>query len=91
MPEKIRLEIASQAERPIDPSAVLELYASEQWWPERTRSQVADVLRTGPAVGAWTAHRLVGFARAVTDGVFRVYVEDLSSRRTCVTPGSAGC
>ena len=77
MPERIGVEVTSHAERPIDPSGVLDLYAAEQWWPDRTRSQLAEVLEAGPAVGAWMADRLVGFARAVTDGAFRVYVEDV--------------
>ncbi len=77
MPEASKVEIASQAERSINPGAVLDLYAAEQWWPERTLSEVTAVLLTGPAVGAWTADRLVGFARAVTDGHFRAYVEDV--------------
>jgi ribosomal protein S18 acetylase RimI-like enzyme len=35
------------------------------------------VLGFGPAVGAWAGDRLVGFVRAVTDGAFRAYVEDV--------------
>jgi GNAT superfamily N-acetyltransferase len=35
------------------------------------------VLAGGPAVGAWHEAALVGFARAVTDGVLRAYVEDV--------------
>jgi predicted GNAT family N-acyltransferase len=59
------------------PSAVLALYRSERWWPERTEPQMASVLETAPAVGAWEHDRLVGFARAVTDGVTRAYLEDV--------------
>jgi GNAT superfamily N-acetyltransferase len=35
------------------------------------------VLGGSPAVGAWHGGQLVGFARAVTDGVLRAYVEDV--------------
>ncbi len=35
------------------------------------------MLSHGPAVGAWDGGEVVGFARAVTDGVFRAYVEDV--------------
>lgn len=30
-----------------------------------------------PAVGAWRGDRLVGFARSVSDGVLRAYIEDV--------------
>ena len=50
-------EIRNHAERRIDPSAVLALYATEGWWPERTSTQVATVLNSGPAVGAWAGLR----------------------------------
>jgi ribosomal protein S18 acetylase RimI-like enzyme len=73
----IGTEIRSHAERRIDPGAVLALYATEGWWPERTSTQLATVLDSGPAVGAYAGDRLVGFARAVTDGAFRTYVEDV--------------
>ncbi len=69
--------VRSHAERPIDPGDVIGLYSAEGWWPERSRPQLAAVLDAGPAVGAWAGDRLVGFARAVTDGVFRAYVEDV--------------
>jgi N-acetylglutamate synthase-like GNAT family acetyltransferase len=77
MPRGTRVEVTSHAERPIDPSGVLELYAVEQWWPDRTRSQLVEVLERDPAVGAWIGDRLVGFACALPDGAFRVYVEDV--------------
>jgi ribosomal protein S18 acetylase RimI-like enzyme len=31
----------------------------------------------GPAVGAWQSDQLVGFIRAVTDGLLRAYLEDV--------------
>ena len=77
MPRMTGVEVSSHAERPIDPGEVIGLYAAEGWWPERSSSQLAAVLESGPAVGAWAEDRLVGFARAVTDGVFRGYVEDV--------------
>ncbi|WP_328294060.1 GNAT family N-acetyltransferase [Kineococcus sp. NBC_00420] len=69
--------IATHAEEPLDPSAVLALFAAEGWWPERTPSTVQDVLDRGPAVAARVGRRVVGFARAVSDGAFRAYVEDV--------------
>ena len=35
------------------------------------------MLRASPAVGAWHGQDLIGFARAVTDGILRAYVEDV--------------
>src|ERR1022692_191973 len=32
---------------------------------------------SSPAVGAWHEDEILGFARAVTDGVLRAYVEDV--------------
>lgn len=40
------------------------------------------MLAAFPAVGAWDADELIGFARAVTDECFRAYVED-----AIVSPG----
>lgn len=70
---------------------VLALYRTAGWWPERTAAQLSAVLRGSPAaVGAWHGMawhggQLIGFARAVTDGVLRAYVEDV-----IVAPGHSG-
>ncbi len=69
--------VLSYSERTIPADQVLALYHAAQWWPERTPDQVGAVLRGSPAVGAWRGGQLVGFARAVTDGVLRAYVEDV--------------
>jgi ribosomal protein S18 acetylase RimI-like enzyme len=69
--------ILSHTEREIPADQVLALYRAARWWPERTCEQVDLVLRGSPAVGAWQGNQLVGFARAVTDGVLRAYVEDV--------------
>ncbi len=53
------------------------LYAEVDWWPERAAADIAHLLGAGPAVGAWQRDQLVGFARAITDGVCRAYVEDV--------------
>jgi ribosomal protein S18 acetylase RimI-like enzyme len=69
--------VLSHTEREIPASQVLALYRTARWWPERTPEQVAVVLRGSRAVGAWQGSQLIGFARAVTDGVLRAYVEDV--------------
>ena len=63
--------------RPIPPGSVLRLFAEVGWWPERTAEDVAAVLASGPAVGAWEGDELVGFARAISDGRVRAYIEDV--------------
>lgn len=56
---------------------MVELYKTENWWPERTPEDVDAVIAAFPAVGAWRDGRLVGFARAITDGRFHAYLEDV--------------
>jgi GNAT superfamily N-acetyltransferase len=79
------------SERPVDVADLLILFQAEGWWPRCTEGAMAEVIAAGPAVGAWVGERLVGFARAVTDGAFRAYVEDVvvaeSARRSGVARG----
>jgi ribosomal protein S18 acetylase RimI-like enzyme len=69
--------VVPHGQRGIPAEGVLRLYRAESWWPERTAEQVRHVLRVAPAVGAWHGQDLIGFARAVTDGILRAYVEDV--------------
>lgn len=71
------LSILSADERPIPGAAVRRLYDNENWWPDRSAADIEAVTRAFPAVGAWRADRLVGFARALTDGRFHAYAEDV--------------
>jgi GNAT superfamily N-acetyltransferase len=71
------IQVTPHASRPITADQVVALYRAEGWWPERTADQVARVLDAFPAVGAWRGDRLVGFARSVSDGVLRAYIEDV--------------
>ncbi|GHO56792.1 GNAT family N-acetyltransferase [Ktedonobacter robiniae] len=71
------IQIFLHEEQPIDPHAVRELYTSVEWWPERTEEQIAQVLASDVAVGAWDGERLVGFARVVSDHIFHAYIEDV--------------
>ncbi|MBC3192396.1 GNAT family N-acetyltransferase [Pseudonocardia sp. C8] len=71
-------DVLTHAERPIPAQAVRALYRAPGWWPDRTDHQIGRALvGGGPAVGAWHDDELVGFARAVSDGVLRAYVEDV--------------
>jgi len=64
-------------ERPIDIAALLRLYESTPWARGRDPAGVAASLSPSIAVGAWEGDRLVGFARALSDGRYRAYVEDV--------------
>lgn len=71
------IEITEMAERPIDAADVRRLYDGAGWWPERESDSIAQAIAATVAVGAWDGERLVGFARALTDGVHRAYIEDV--------------
>lgn len=71
------IQIALYSERPISAQAVRQLYDAVDWWPDRTIKQIEAVLEHDVAVGAWDGDRLVGFARALSDGHFRAYIEDV--------------
>jgi ribosomal protein S18 acetylase RimI-like enzyme len=71
------VELRSHRERPIPPKAVRELYEHVGWHRPGDEGDVAEVLERGPAVGAWEGDRLVGFVRALSDGRFAAYVEDV--------------
>jgi len=70
-------DVLLHSKRPIPSDAVLALIADADGLPERTADAVEASLAEGPAVGAWDGDELVGFARAVTDGQLRGYVEDV--------------
>ena len=72
------VEIAAHRQRPVSPEALRRLYDHLEWWPERSESEIAVMLRSTIAVGAWQGCALVGFARLVTDGPLRAYVEDVA-------------
>lgn len=84
-----QVQVAPHRARPIAAGDVLTLYQGQSLWPYRTAWQVAEVLDTAPAVGAWRQQELVGFARAVTDGRLRAYVEDVVVSPDVRAPESA--
>ncbi|TYS86425.1 GNAT family N-acetyltransferase [Rossellomorea aquimaris] len=55
----------------------MKLYQDVSWWGERQEQDIEEMLIKGLSVGAWVDGTLVGFARAVSDGKFRAYVEDV--------------
>ncbi|GGN91188.1 GNAT family N-acetyltransferase [Saccharibacillus kuerlensis] len=69
--------IKLHTEKPVSPLQLLKLYQDADWWPNRTKDGIRKLLAHGVVVGAWEDKRLVGFCRAVSDGVYRAYVEDV--------------
>jgi GNAT superfamily N-acetyltransferase len=71
------LEVKTHQERPIPPRAVRELYEHVGWYRPGGEEAMTEVLESGPAIGAWDEDRLVGFMRALSDGRFAAYIEDV--------------
>jgi predicted GNAT family acetyltransferase len=69
--------IAFQTERPISAQAVRTLYDLAHWWPNRQPAAITDMLEHALAIGVWDNDDLIAFARAVIDGRFRAYIEDV--------------
>ncbi|MEG9295309.1 GNAT family N-acetyltransferase [Mangrovibacillus sp. Mu-81] len=74
---KNKVEILNNKERPINPIELIKLYNGAGWWEERTDQDIEEMLKQGDSVGAWHNSELIGFARAVSDGKFRAYIEDV--------------
>lgn len=73
----MKIEILSCTEKQIKAKDVLRLYQDVDWWNERTEQDIEDMLNKVPSVGAWKDDILIGFVRAVSDGRFRAYIEDV--------------
>ncbi|SET71148.1 Acetyltransferase (GNAT) domain-containing protein [Oceanobacillus limi] len=77
----MNVNIWSFAEKSIDPSKLMNLYQIAGWWEEREEKDIKEMLNQGASVGAWNGDQLIGFARAISDGKFRAYVEDVVVHR----------
>ena len=71
------MEVKTHSQRPIPPRAVRDLYYHAGRTQLANQDDIKVALQSGPAVGAWDGDRLVGFARALSDGYFNAYVEDV--------------
>ncbi len=70
--------VSYSADRPIGPEEVRRLLRQTHWAATRTSEDIESMLAaTGVTVGAWSDDRLVGFARAITDGVYRALIDDV--------------
>ncbi len=54
------------------------LFAQTDWTNQRTPDQLQAMLdQTRVCLGVWDGDKLIGFARAVTDDLFRAMIEDV--------------
>jgi ribosomal protein S18 acetylase RimI-like enzyme len=67
----------SFSEKVIKASDVSRLYQDAGWRNDRFEEDIEVMLNNEQSVGAWEDDTLIGFARAVTDGKFRAYIEDV--------------
>jgi GNAT superfamily N-acetyltransferase len=72
-----QIDIASGRERPIAARGVRRLYDGAGWWPGWPPESIERAIAASVTVGAWDGDRLVGFTRAISDGVHRAYIEDV--------------
>jgi ribosomal protein S18 acetylase RimI-like enzyme len=73
----LNIGILSFSERKIKTSDVIRLYNDAGWWEDRLEEVIEEMLNKELSVGAWEDDTLIGFARAVSDGKFRAYIEDV--------------
>lgn len=71
------IKIFSFEEKEIKASKLAALYKDAGWWEERGNGDIEKMLKAQISVGAWKGDTLIGFSRAVSDGVFRAYLEDV--------------
>jgi ribosomal protein S18 acetylase RimI-like enzyme len=73
----VPIEYLTNADRAISAADVRRLYDGAGWWPEWDVRGIQQAIDASVAVGAWAGQRLVGFSRAISDGVHRAYIEDV--------------
>lgn len=71
------ITFANHLDRRIDPAQVRRLYETVTWGNGRDDEGILSALEATVAVGAWDGDRLVGFTRALSDGRYRAYIEDV--------------
>ncbi|REJ07950.1 GNAT family N-acetyltransferase [Halobacillus trueperi] len=73
----MEIEVKSYTEKPIKAAELKRLYNEAGWWEKRKEEDIENILESEISVGAWDGDLLIGFARAVSDGKFRAYIEDV--------------
>ncbi|HIE28049.1 TPA: N-acetyltransferase [Candidatus Poribacteria bacterium] len=65
-------------ERPLAPQDVRRLLKQTGWAGKRDISGIETMLENSfLTIGAWDDERLIGFARVLSDGVYRALIDDL--------------
>jgi predicted GNAT family N-acyltransferase len=64
-------------DHPLPLDAVQRLLTQTDWAANRSPADLQTVLAGSVCIGAWEDDQLVGFARAITDGVYRALLEDV--------------
>ncbi len=63
---------------PINPESLQHLFQQTDWAKNRTPINIQRILdNTHLTLGVWDNDQLVGFARVVTDDVYRAWIEDV--------------
>lgn len=71
------MELLNYSEKPIKGTQLMMLYSNAGWWEERTEQDIESMLKRDISIGVWMDNHLIGFARAISDGKFRAYIEDV--------------
>jgi ribosomal protein S18 acetylase RimI-like enzyme len=71
------ITFALQQTRPIEPGQLRKLYLTADWGHNRDEPGIQTTIDASVALGAWDGERLVGFVRALSDGRYRAYIEDV--------------
>ncbi len=82
---RVSIDYLASQERAIAAADVRRLYDGAGWWPKWDVAGIKRAIDSTIAVGAWDGERLVGFARALSDGEHRAYIEDV-----VIDPGYRG-
>ena len=65
-------------ELPIKPEQLQVLFRQTDWAEDRSIEGIRTMLEgTAVVLGAWEADRLIGFARTITDGIYRGLIDDV--------------
>ncbi len=64
--------------RPVPVAALKSLLGQADWASGRTDDELRQLMENTPVqLGVWEGDRLVGYARALTDGRFRALIDDV--------------
>lgn len=63
---------------PINPEILQQLFQQADWASNRTPLDIQQMLDNSQLIlGVWDDDKLIGFARVVTDNIYRAWVEDV--------------